>query len=306
MRIVDDVTIETSQLNWRTVRAQREAEGAERNAGRAFDPRVQVSTFGVRSQDGHKIPVHLFRDRGPVERGAFGLFLHGGGFVLGSTDMYRHEIARYVIESGVPILSVDYRRAGEVSYPVPLNDCFAALQWLVSHADVLAADLSRLALVGESAGAGLAAALAIRARDEGIGLAKQILVYPMLDDRNVDGGSFPDPTAMTWTFEENHAGWSAMLGSRAGQADVEPTAAPARLSDFSGLAPAYVEVGENDIFRDEAIAYAMRLHRAGVSAELHVHPFAAHGFDRNVSTGLSRRAWADRVRVLASLKHGDP
>jgi acetyl esterase/lipase len=143
--------------------------------------------------------------------------------------------------------------------------------------------------------------VAILARDRGVALARQILVYPMLDDRSLT----PDPLLepfLTWTYDGNFTGWSAVLGDELGTDTVSPIAAPARLTDFAGLAPTYLDVGELDLFRDEDIAYAQRLTKAGVSVELHVHPGAPHGFDRFApDSKLTRRAIADRLRVIGAL-----
>jgi acetyl esterase/lipase len=201
----------------------------------------------------------------------------------------------------VPFLSVDYRLAPEHPHPTPVEDCLAALAWLRSTAPGRSVNQNRIAVMGDSAGGGLAAATAIVARERNIQLAKQILIYPMLDDRTTTPDPFLVPFA-GWSYDNNHTGWHALLGDHVGMQDVSPKAAPARLVDFEGLPEAYVEVGELDIFRNEAIEYARRLSAAGVSAELHVHPGCAHGYDRaDRSIGVVGRAWEDRVRALTSL-----
>ena len=155
--------------------------------------------------------------------------------------------------------------------------------------------------MGDSGGGAPAAGVAIMARDEGVPLARQILVYPMLDDRT----QAPDPARaefLTWTHDYNYTAWRAVLGDDFGGDAVSPIAAPARLTDFTGLAPAYLDVGDLDIFRDETIAYAQRLAQAGVPIELHVHPGAPHGWERFAPTvGSAARAMADRARAVASL-----
>jgi acetyl esterase/lipase len=155
--------------------------------------------------------------------------------------------------------------------------------------------------MGDSGGDAVAAGAAILARDHGVSLAKQILIYPMLDDRNVVPDELLTPTAV-WTYDQNYTGWRALLGGDLGGPSVSPVASPARLTDFVGLASAYIQVPEHGIFRDEGIEYAHSLMRAGVSCELHVFPGAPHGFEwLSPETGVSRRAVADRMRVIESL-----
>jgi acetyl esterase/lipase len=156
--------------------------------------------------------------------------------------------------------------------------------------------------MGDSGGGGVTASLAIYARDQGqLAIAKQILIYPMLDDRNTSADPFLAPFA-TWSYDNNATGRGALLGEGAGGANVSPYAAGARLEDFTGLPAAYVEVGELDIFRDENIAYAHDLVRAGISTELHVHPGAPHAFEALVPTAaVSQRSATDRHGVIASL-----
>ena len=229
------------------------------------------------------------------------VYVHGGGMVLGSVEVYDKAVAGYVAETGVPMLSVDYRLAPEYPHPVPVEDCFAALRWLHSRAGDYGIDTLRVGVMGDSAGGGLAAATAILARDRGVPVARQILVYPMLDDRTVA----PDPelaSFATWSYDANRTGWDALLGERRGTDDVPAAAAPARAADLAGLAPAYIEVGGLDIFRAEDVEYARRLGSAGVTTELHVHPGLPHGFDV-IAAGISaaQRSRADRIRVIQSL-----
>lgn len=230
------------------------------------------------------------------------LYLHGSGMICSSVDIYDGPVARYVSATGVPFLSVAYRKAPEFPAPIPVTDAYAGLQWLVAHAPELGIDPSRIAVMGDSGGGGVAASLAIYARDHGgPAIAKQILIYPMLDDRNTT----PDPELTpfaVWTYDDNITGWGALLGSAAGGPDVSPYGAAARLEDFAGLPPAYIEVGELDIFRDESIAYAHSLLAAAVSTELHVHPAVPHAFEAFVPTAeVSRRSAEDRHRTLKAL-----
>lgn len=155
--------------------------------------------------------------------------------------------------------------------------------------------------MGDSAGGGIAAGVALLARSRGLLLARQILIYSMLDDRN----TVPDPALapfVTWSHDENHTGWSALLGQRTGAEAVPPIVAPSRETDLGGVAPAYLEAGELDILRDKNIEYARRLARAGVPVELHVHPGVPHSFDLIAPEAeVTKRAFADRIRVLRAL-----
>jgi acetyl esterase/lipase len=199
------------------------------------------------------------------------LWIHGGGYVIGSAAQDDALCRRYARELGAIVASVDYRLAPDHPYPIPLEDCYSALQWLVRLPSV---DPARVAIGGASAGGGLAAALALLTRDRGeIPLIAQLLVYPMLDDRTV-GRHLDNPGLRLWNQSSNKYGWSAYLGG----ADPE-VAVPARREDLTGLPPAWLGVGTFDLFHDEDLAYAERLKAAGVRCEVEVVPGAFHGFD---------------------------
>lgn len=221
---------------------------------------------------------------------------------MGSTAIFHSLISRHVSETDVPFLAVEYRKApDEGTGTQPASDLLAGLEWLIGQAGNLGVDPERIALMGHSAGGGLAAGASILAREKKIRVTKQILVYPMLDDRNTD----PEDAAaiaeyITFTHDNNFTGWHALLGEQIGTEQVSPVAAPARLKDFAGLAPAFIEIGELDIFRNETIAYVMELSKAGVPVEFHLHPGAPHGFD-DIPSKLTDRALADRFRVIRSL-----
>ena len=218
------------------------------------------------------VGVRLFRPTGVSGRAPALLWIHGGGYVIGRAAQDDQLCRRFARELGATIASVDYRMAPEHPYPAALEDCYAALQWLVRLPSV---DRSRVAIGGASAGGGLAAALALLTRDRGeIPLAAQLLVYPMLDDRTVDRKDLNNPGLRLWNQSSNKYGWSAYLGG----ADPE-VAVPARREDLSGLPPAWVGVGTLDLFHDEDLAYAERLKAAGVPCEVEVVQGAFHGFD---------------------------
>ena len=258
------------------------------------------ATHHTATNDGVDVPLRWYEKPGSSS-GAAVVYVHGGGMICGTLENYEPLARSYVDLTGVPVLLVGYRLAPENHGSVPAEDSFAALAWLVEHSAELGVDPSRIALMGDSGGGGVGAGAAILARDSGIPLARQILVYPMLDDRNVEPDPNLAPTA-TWSYDNNYTGWRALLGDQLGGPDVPAVAAPARLTEFAGLAPAYIEVGELDIFRDEGIAYATNLLRAGVSCELHVHPGAPHSHDTLApAASVSRRSVADRVRVISAL-----
>ena len=219
--------------------------------------------------------------------------MHGGGYVIGSYEM--DDVRFDDLCPRVPCVgvAVDYRLAPETPYPGPLDDCYAGLRWTFEHADELGIDAERIGIVGTSAGGGLAAALALLARDRAeVRLAFQLLECPMLDDRQITPSSRRDGLPI-WTREENELGWRAYLGERYG-ADVEPYAAAARCGDLTGLPPTLVIVGTADGFLDEDVEYASRLNRAGVPTDLHVLAGVPHGI-QSFARSAARRRWAGLV-----------
>ena len=233
------------------------------------------------------------------------LWIHGGGYVLGSVE--RDDLlAKHLARVGQCVVaSVEYRLAPEYPFPAPVEDCYAALKWLASHSAELGVNKSRIAIGGASAGGGLAAGLAVLTRDRAeIELAFQLLIYPMIDDRNVAPASATAPDTYVWTRENNLMGWRAYLGHEPGGKDVSPYAAASRTTDLKGLAPAYIPVGDLDLFLDENITYAQRLLAAGVPTELHVYPGAFHGFNGFVPNAeVSRRFNGDRDNALKRMLH---
>jgi triacylglycerol lipase len=228
-----------------------------------------------------EVRVLVYRPKSATQPLPALLWIHGGGYVLGSADQDDVTVKSIVSEVGCAAVSVDYRLAPETPHPGPVEDCYAALTWLHAQAGELGVDPGRLAIGGASAGGGLTAGLGLLARDRGeIALAFQLLIYPMLDDRTV---THPDPHPHTgefiWTPEANRFGWSSLLGQEPGGADVSPYAAAARAGDLAGLPPTYISVGALDLFLEEDMEYARRLIRAGVPTELHVYPGAYHGFN---------------------------
>ena len=226
-------------------------------------------------------------------------WMHGGGFVLGT---YLNDDLRFddwCVRFDCVGVSVEYRLAPETPYPGPLEDAYTGLAWVHANATALGVDPDRIGLAGASAGAGLAAGVALAARDRGeVPVAFQFLIYPMLDDRMINPSTqWPVPV---WNPGSNRYGWKSYLGELFDTEDVPSYAAPARATDLAGLPSTYILVGTLDAFLDEDIVYAQRLNHAGVPAELHVYPGAPHGFELFApDTALARRATADAEGWLA-------
>ena len=248
---------------------------------------VEVLTLGS------GVGVRLHRPVGVSQPGSALLWIHGGGYVLGSARQDDALCRRFTRELGITVASVDYRLAPEHPYPVPLEDCYSALTWL---AGLPAVDPARVAIGGASAGGGLAAALALLARDrDDVTPVLQLLAYPMLDDRSEAVASIPN--YRLWSPKSNRFGWAAYLGN----ADPQ-IAVPARRDDLSGLAPAWIGVGTHDLFHDEDLAYAERLTAAGVPCDVEVVPGAFHGFDAVVpKAAVSRSFFASQCASLRTV-----
>jgi acetyl esterase/lipase len=225
--------------------------------------------------------------------------IHGGGFVSGSAGILEFMHRPLAHELGCVIVSVDYRLAPETCFPGNVEDCYAGLDWTVAHAAELNIDLDRIGVMGESAGGGLAAALALMVRDRARHrLDFQVLTYPMLDDRTCTGDPHPFAGEFLWTRHNNQFGWSALLGHAPGAPHVSPYAAPARAPDLTGLPPTFIMTGALDLFVDENIAFAQRLILAGVPTEFHLYPGAFHAFDAWPEARVSQQARNDRLGAL--------
>jgi acetyl esterase/lipase len=224
--------------------------------------------------------------------------VHGGGMVLGTNRVGVDQILDWARELDMVVVSVEYRLAPEHPYPAPVDDVYAGLLWTAEHAKELGADPERIVIAGASAGGGLTAALALLLRDRGgprpVG---QVLLCPMLDDRNDTPSSHQMAGLGVWDRTANETGWTALLGEVRGGPDVSPYAAPARAEDLSGLPPAFLDVGSAETFRDEVVAYASRIWQAGGVAELHVWPGGFHGFD-----GFAPQAAVSRAARTAQLE----
>lgn len=226
------------------------------------------------------VRVLVYEPAGRTHPSGAVVWMHGGGLVLGRAENAHERCSTLARDLGVLAVSVDYRVAPESPFPAAIDDCMTALRWVHEQAADLGLDPARIAVGGDSAGGGLAACLAQRAFDERVPVALQVLIYPMLDDRTgLRGDRRRIRGPLTWTPASNRSGWSAYLGHPAGETEERPYAVAARRADLSGLAPAWIGVGEFDLFHDEDVDYARRLREGGVGCELVTVPGMYHGAD---------------------------
>ncbi|MCX4993519.1 alpha/beta hydrolase [Streptomyces sp. NBC_00568] len=243
-----------------------------------------------------ELTASVFTPHGRTTDGPGIYFLHGGGFIIGDRFTGIANILDYALEHNAVVVSVDYRLAPEHPDPTPVEDAYAAFVWTAAHAADLGIDPERILLAGTSAGGGLAAGVALLARDrQGPKAIAQMLMSPMLDDRDQTTSTLQYAGTGSWSRESNTTGWNALLGERRTTDAVSPYTAPARATDLSGLPPAFIDVGSAEVFRDEDVAYASRLWAAGVQAELHVWAGGFHIFDGAApAAALSQAALAAR------------
>ncbi|KAB1866409.1 alpha/beta hydrolase [Microbacterium algeriense] len=234
----------------------------------------------IPGHDGDEIVVTVIEKEGRTGTGPGFFHTHGGGMIIGNRWLGVVGFLDWAERFNGVIVTVEYRLAPEFPDPYPVEDCYAGLVWTAEHAHELGIDLSRLLIGGASAGGGLAAGTALLARDRrGPELVGQLLIYPMLDDRDESVSTRQIDGIGVWDRGSNITGWTALLGERRGTENVSIYAAPARATDLPGLPPAFIDCGSAEVFRDEDVAYASRLWEAGVQAELHVWAGGFHGFD---------------------------
>jgi acetyl esterase len=252
------------------------------------------------SSDGHQVPVRVYRPAGLDKEASALIFIHGGGFVMGDVSS-RDPLCLGLAHHGqCAVVSVDYRLAPEHPFPAGFDDCYTALEWLAKEPAEAGLCPAKIAVCGISAGGGLAAALALKARDQkGPALVHQFLIIPDVDDRLITDSSHRIHDARVWDRNTAEVSWQMYLGDFHG-GDVSPYAAPARAADLSGLPPATVLVEDLDILRDEGVDYANRLNNAGVRTELHVYPGTFHGhFGMVPEAAISQRTLDD---IFSSVK----
>ena len=264
-------------------------------------PGVQIEHFTIRADDTkNRIRLRLYKPQKASAPVPVLVWVHGGGYVVGNLNMSDERLLQYVQGLGIAVVSVDYRLAPEHPFPAALDDAYGALKWVHGQAHVLGIDPNRIAVGGDSAGGGLAAALAQWAYDRGeVKPVFQLLIYPMLDDRTC---TRPDETKndyLVWNPASNRFGWEAYLHQSPGLDSVPPNSVPARRIDLTWLPPAWIGVGTLDLFHDEDVAYAKRLQACGVGCELMTVPGAFHGFDSaNPSLPIARAFRQAQIEAL--------
>ena len=276
-----------------------------RMMGRVTQLGVKHPDVSIEVEDLGNAQVRVYQPKETRQGGGGLLWIHGGGLVIGNARMEDGRSTQRAHQFGCVVVSIEYRVAPENPYPAAIDDCYAAWQWLLSNAAGLGVDTSRIVVAGESAGGGLAAALCQRILDTG-GLqpAAQWLVYPMLDDRTATSTAFDATQHLGWDNTSNRFGWSAYLGHDVGRQEVPDWSVPGRRTDLAGLPPAWIGVGDRDLFFEEDRSYSERLQACGVDCELHVSEAAPHGFvsfepDARVSRDFTRSADRFLFRYLA-------
>lgn len=272
------------------------------------DPIIETKTE-IQTFDGATITMTRFAQQhhhttgAPLRPAVY--HIHGGGLIAGRVENFAPAHRQNVVSWDVQIFAIGYRLAPENPAPGPVEDAFAGLKWLSENSLSLGVDPGRIILYGESAGGGIGAGTALMARDRGLSppLAKQVLIYPMLDDRTKYGPGWPVRPLLTWTESDNALGWSSYLGAdKCGQeeADVSVYAAPgrAKVEDLAGLPRTYMDTGSLDLFRDEDLRYAAKLLEAGVEVEFHLYPGVPHGFESSVKPSVVMRAIENRKRAV--------
>ncbi|MDL4821479.1 alpha/beta hydrolase [Actinomadura opuntiae] len=284
----------------------RQADEQLLGARPRYEPPVPVEVRDVSVPgDGTAVPVRIFTPSAATGPLPGLVYIHGGGFVLGSVDAFHDDALCIAAEVGAVVLSVEYRLAPEHPFPAGLEDCYTALTWTAANAADLGIDPDRLAVGGESAGGGLSAATALLARDRGgPALCFQLLGIPELDDRLDTPSMRAYIDTPIWNRPNAELSWDYYLGEGVrGTAGVSPYAAPARAEDLTGLPPAYVTTCEFDPLRDEGLAYALRLVQSGVGTEVHHYPGTFHGSSLISDAAVSRRMAADRLNALRRALH---
>lgn len=289
---LNDIAGMRAMLQGMTAAIKEEAPPVE---GVESEDRSAPGTNGAADVD-----LRIYRPAGATGNLPGLLWMHGGGFALGDIELDDLMAAQMAKDVGCTVVSVDYRLAPEDPYPAAIDDCYSALEYIAGNASDLGIREERIAVGGASAGGGLAAGLALLSRDRGqIPIAFQLLIYPAINDCNTAPADEDNPDTLFWNRANNILAWNYYLNGKAGDADVPAYAAPFRAENLSGLPPAYIPVGELDLFVEDNSRYAQRLIAASVPTELHIYPGAFHAFDVFAPmSSVSQRFLEDRNTIL--------
>ncbi|OAQ65347.1 FAD binding domain-containing protein [Pochonia chlamydosporia 170] len=251
---------------------------------RTIPDTVEHDILHVTTSDGYQIPVWRYKGKqnkhSPENPGPAVIHMHAGGYICCGPEIAVPNLTQFAAQTDVDFFSVNYRKAPENKFPTASEDCWTVLKWVMDNAQKLGVDKTRVAVMGESAGGGLAAALTIMARDRKLNppLARQILAYPMLDDRSTD--KVPPGTYSIWDEIDTDTAWEAYLGpGKRGADEVSVYAAPGRMDDVTGLPPLYMDVGQLDTFFHDDFKYASKFVAAGIETEFHVYPGLPHAYE---------------------------
>lgn len=241
---------------------------------------VIIEQAQIDTTDGYQLPLRIYKPAEHKKPSPALVWMHGGGYIFGKLEMEDENLADFVRQLGIVVISVDYRLAPEFPFPTPLEDCYCALKWTHEHANDLGTERSRIAIGGASAGGGLAACLAQLAKDRGeVSTVLQLLVYPMLDVDTIYKTDVPYESISTWNNKSNRFGWQSYLQKTFESPTIPPYSVAARRQNLSDLPPTWIGVGDLDLFFEENRTYAARLKESGVECELVVVPGAFHAFD---------------------------
>jgi acetyl esterase/lipase len=273
-------------------------KAAAAESGPLVDSRVAQAERTIPGPAGAPaIPIRIYTPRSADVRRPVFVNFHGGAFILGNLETEHQRCLKLAADAGAVAVGVDYRLAPENPFPAGVEDCYAALKWVANNAEALNIDPKRIVIGGGSAGGALTAAVALMARDRGgPALALQMLFYPVIDDRCETASMQAGERTFIWNKQHTLNMWKHYIGTD--RSNVSPYASPARASDLSSLASAYIVTCEHDPLRDEGLLYAMRLMQAGVPVELHNYPGTVHGFDLLTPSGVARRALEDCVTAF--------
>ncbi|WP_077622563.1 alpha/beta hydrolase [Sediminibacillus massiliensis] len=275
-------------------------EAAKLRPPTVVDESISITDEVIEGPDANPLPLRIYRPKSINETSPVLLWIHGGGYILGSVEDDDDLCMNFVNEANCVVVSVDYRLAPENPYPAPIEDCYAALKWIADNAQLLNIDPDRIGIAGASAGGGLTAALSLLARDRQYpSVCFQMPLYPMIDDQNNTPSANEIKEGMVWNQKTNDAGWKMYLGDLYGKDNIPSYAAPARAEDYSNLPYTYTCVGQLDPFRSETLTYVSKLAEAGVDVEFHLYPGAYHGFEGlNPTAEVSVRAATEYVQAV--------